>query len=717
MDDMNSKPMPPALRGSGGATRDSGGSSRRTSVDEKNPPKVRCPFCLKNQLPKKHDLLCADCNNDKLETIRNSCLQNETVNDTNRKDINDIFDISIRLRNGEDPEAPVSNTSMGSIKLFSLQLLRRQLINQTIKLHNIDRSRDSLQRKVIRLNENIVNIEQDTLSARSKMKTLERDILNKYQRNITKINAEIGDFQNERISQIEKQSIQHQQSNFKIFKEFAFSSRNKGYTSKLRDSSHTLLFSQPIIKVEEFFDFNNKLFQLNGYIENLIKLQCHIVQILDHDGVTLPYLDELKTYLPDTNFYNLVQKKEDFMMNGGKVEADEEIDLDDPAQPIDINDLNPENGDTDRVVKLGKTIKLPLSSKTINNQLRRASMARVEDGPVLSLLPPRDLSPKSTSPEGTSPTKTHRRNSRSPEKSSPVKRPPLKSNLSGKKMVIVPHRILTKPFTKLSSKEYLKFLLVIVKILVNFKVLFALTIDLIPKNHNAISSTLSHTINQFRNGINANEKDMSSYNLEKIIHKVISMDDFFEYKLNSLQLKAKNPPGQDLQESNWSNILQSKYSSSSNLGSDSIKDNYPVDEFLQNSKEMREVQQLKQNLNDKPDGLKALYKDLFRGSIVKKPSAAKPRSDLHIYGNFSESNSGTNSPPQTAYINESTITTEHNELKLVMGEVHHLMVHGSARARHNPSPKNPHLNSSTLNMIAQSKVQLDEWDVVSKMYQ
>lgn len=693
---------------------------------------VRCPFCLKHELLEKHDLLCANCNNDKLETIKNSTLENESLNDRNRNDINDIFEFSNRIRKGLSKGLTRDNdvsVPLNSVKQLSLQLLKRELINQTIKIHNIEKSKASLQSKVIYLNENIVNIEQDTASVKTKINTKSRELLNKYQRDITKINADISDFRNERITQIEKQSIQHQQANFRILKELAFNSRNNSYIPKIRDSSYVLLFNQPIIKINDFFEYNNKLFQLNGFIENLIKLQIQLEKVLDHDGIKLPYLDELIKYLPDTNFYDLVQQKENFMLNGGKIVDDsfDEVDIDnsDSVPSVDNNDTR----DTERVVKLGNTIKLPLSSKTINSQLRRASMAR----PVLPLLP---LSEDTASSRDATPENGTEQPEKSPTNPTSVNRPQLKSNLSGKKVVIVPHKILTKPFTKLTSKEYLTFLLIIVKILVNFKVLFVCTLDIIPKNQNMFSNTLSHTINQFRTGmLMGNDKDLSGYNFDKIIHKVMYMNDFFEFKLNSLQENKKSKSCQDQGLSSHVSLassLQSKGSISPSLTTESFTQTYSKPDLLESGSLLQAPETYKPKKKVSSDGLQTLYTDLFKGSVTK-PSQTRSKLDTNIYGHFSETSgteggqSGRSSPkPVAEYTNINADTVSNNssnnekiDLKLIMEEVHHLMINGSARATNNHRSvfKTHSLNTSTLNMIAQSKIQLDEWDVVSKMYQ
>ena len=58
-----------------------------------------------------------------------------------------------------------------------------------------------------------------------------------------------------------------------------------------------------------------------------------------------------------------------------------------------------------------------------------------------------------------------------------------------------------------------------------------------------------------------------------------------------------------------------------------------------------------------------------------------------------------------------------SELKTIMQDVYKLMASGTSRLRNlELNDKSKNLDFNAINMIAQSKVQLDEWDVVSKMY-
>lgn len=324
----------------------------------------RCPWCLKPEQEGNHDLLCTACHRDKLEAIRNSCLENDNINGDNRDDINRIFEISESIRNGEIPEGLYSSQSMMAIKVLSLLLMKRELLNRAIRLRNIELSTLAIQTKVIRMNEQIVNKEHETQEQLHKINNMRKQLVQDFDKKLQLIQQQTIDLKQGKIVQIRRQALQLQYHNFKVLKEISLRSRNKGKT--------ILLFHQPIIGIEDIFEYNNKLFQLNGFLENLIKLQIHLVRILD---IKVPYLEELVSYLPDTEFYNLVQQKENFMINGGELNdnSDDEIDT------IEAEDL--EVHSSDKIIKLGGAIKLPLSSKTINNQLRRASIAKANSFP------------------------------------------------------------------------------------------------------------------------------------------------------------------------------------------------------------------------------------------------------------------------------------------------------------------------------------------------
>ncbi|CAH6719124.1 hypothetical protein CLIB1444_02S01486 [[Candida] jaroonii] len=630
---------------------------------------VRCPICLKLETLDRHDLICSDCSKDRLEIIRNSCIDNDKTNYDQRREINEIFDVISKIKNNDIDirqhyETRGIDTSYSSIKVLALQLLKLELINSHIKIKNIERSTESLQQKVISLNEKIVNCEEDSSKWNSQLKNMNKRMVEEYQKNMKDVSGEMYVIKHEKIIRISKQSIQIQYNNFKIFKELVFT--DKSSLAK----SHLLFFNQPIIKISDFFHFNTKLFQLNQFIENLIRLQLKLVDMFNFK---LPYMEELKGYLPDSEFFNLVQQKESFMINDGKIDVDDERE---EVIPMDINEV-----DNERVVKLGNEIKLPLSSKTINSQLRRASIIRRNSASPSPQTPNGSPIKKQNSPKPnfdaplTTSISPRTIPKNSPPHASPEK-PTLKRSITGKKVVIVPHKILTKPFTKLSSKEYLKFLSILVKIIINFQTIFSHTIDIIPKTNNLIFDTL----NQLR----GNDDKYSDYSFDKILWKIYSLNVYFDYKLSIIDLKSPD-------------TSTSSITSSPNLSYDDGIDT--IDKI-----------DLKKKPSLQSSKLHKLYSNLFKESMTKK--------DQEIYGNFSGKLSRKPSSIIPPSPNNLQVAEENNtvDLKVMTRDIHDIMVNAKDRFDLNSVFKNPKLTSDTLQMMAQSKVQLEDWDVISKMY-
>ena len=441
---------------------------------------VRCPLCHKPELYY-NDLICSNCNNNELELIRNSCIENDSINDIARNKINTIFSTCQDVKDLKGIELPpeISNEtpqpSINAMKSLALQLIKLDILNTNLKIKNIDKTQELLDARTNELKNNIQIIQTKLDTKQERLDSTCSKLFNNFEETNDSLNAKIQEYKFEKINQIKKQSIQLQYNNYKILKEMIFTSNNSksanlNYITKLKaSSSRNLLFhNRSILNINEFFSCNNKLPQINEFLENLIKLQVHLQDIFNMDSFLLPYLEELIGYLPDSKFYDMIQEKENFMINGGKLSSDEIED----AEEEKNSTVQEMKADNERVIKLGNTIKLPLSSKTINSQLRRASLNK-EDASSSSK--PNEV-----------------------EKITPKKAPsPIRSTLSGKKMIILPHKILTKPFTKLTAKEYLKFLLIIVKILFNFKTFFYFTIDSIP-NLRKQSSMLSNTMNPFR---------------------------------------------------------------------------------------------------------------------------------------------------------------------------------------------------------------------------
>lgn len=462
---------------------------------------VKCPLCCRNQNTEKDLIVCSECINEDLAVIRNSCVENDKVNDKARSDINGILQLSHRITKGSDLSLGNGDViDIVAVKKLALQSLKLELINANIKIRNIDKTKDSMTSRIYKTNQDIVDVEQEISVIRDKLKTMESQMTSSFNDQIGKINDNINEFNNIKRVQIQRQILQFRFQQYNVFKEVI-------YTNK---RSRRLLYGQPILTINQFFDYNSKLFILNGFIENLIKVQMNLTHLFPE--IHLPYVEELQALLPTLDFYDLVQKKENFIINGGEIDTDSE--LEPQVEPVDVNDFSEE-----RVVKLGGRIKLPLSSKTINNQLRRALFVdrREEEGPQ-----------KLEKPENQQPA----------DVSTPTAPPTAPPPITGKKMVIVPHKILTKPFTKLTSKEYISFILVIVKIIINFKVFLNATFNSVPKP----SGFISHTINHL-NPYNNDDNHDNTYNFIKIIHQVMSLQEYFQWKLSQTTIPS---PSNDL---------------------------------------------------------------------------------------------------------------------------------------------------------------------------
>ncbi|CAG88528.2 DEHA2E21868p [Debaryomyces hansenii CBS767] len=641
---------------------------------------VRCPLCHKPELYY-NDLICSNCNNNELELIRNSCIENDSINDIARNKINTIFSTCQDVKDLKGIELPpeISNEtpqpSINAMKSLALQLIKLDILNTNLKIKNIDKTQELLDARTNELKNNIQIIQTKLDTKQERLDSTCSKLFNNFEETNDSLNAKIQEYKFEKINQIKKQSIQLQYNNYKILKEMIFTSNNSksanlNYITKLKaSSSRNLLFhNRSILNINEFFSCNNKLPQINEFLENLIKLQVHLQDIFNMDSFSLPYLEELIGYLPDSKFYDMIQEKENFMINGGKLSSDEIED----AEEEKNSTVQEMKADNERVIKLGNTIKLPLSSKTINSQLRRASLNK-EDASSSSK--PNEV-----------------------EKITPKKAPsPIRSTLSGKKMIILPHKILTKPFTKLTAKEYLKFLSIIVKILFNFKTFFYFTIDSIP-NLRKQSSMLSNTMNPFRN--NSEDRNFSS-SFEKILEKVASMDRYFSHKLSRIQNAKSSDEKYDMSSSNLSSSNAGTFKSFNTHSTSTSNANYDF-----------------RTPSSNPNSTHSLNSSAVvtqRNGKVKQFYSKQKPNDHEIYGNFSESKDNMGSPVYS-YDADNDLMNE-SELKTIMQDVYKLMASGTSRSRNSElNDKSKNLDFNAINMIAQSKVQLDEWDVVSKMY-
>lgn len=110
---------------------------------------VRCPLCHKPELYY-NDLICSNCNNNELELIRNSCIENDSINDIARNKINTIFSTCQDVKDLKGIELPpeISNEtpqpSINAMKSLALQLIKLDILNTNLKIKNIDKTQELL---------------------------------------------------------------------------------------------------------------------------------------------------------------------------------------------------------------------------------------------------------------------------------------------------------------------------------------------------------------------------------------------------------------------------------------------------------------------------------------------------------------------------------------------------------------------------------------------
>lgn len=459
-----------------------------------------CPICFKESGDINWDvLLCADCKRE-LAEIRKRVIAINEFNDQSKKKINEVFSISDRLNSGEQvsPAAGKQDEtnellpmpSLQSIKALTTQLNKLDILRLNIRNKSIARNKIVVSGKVDALLKSVQIVQEQVNEKEAGISQKESQILELYERSTKSLDSRYDELKYNNVVQVKIQRIKLQHSKFKILKDMSFSSS--------KDS--LLFFGQQILKIERFLNYN--ILIINQFLENLIRFQKQLAKIFH---IKVPFLDDLESLLPNSAFYDLIKEKELFMT--GKNDDSDEEEKQKLGEIIDNveggnsnnNKLFSFNSD-ERIIKLGNTIKLPLSSKTINNQ-RRASLGKhnelIKQIPVVK---ERSLSPT-------------------------------QSNNQNKKLIIIPHKILNKPFNKLYIKEFLKFLLVVVKIFANFKYILVVTDE-----------------------IDNNESEPISYDFELILKRIIRIDDHFERQLSELNSKraANNLGTEDKVDSTFS---------------------------------------------------------------------------------------------------------------------------------------------------------------------
>lgn len=472
-----------------------------------------------------------------LQQLKLETESNDKLNELCRRQINHIFELTNQLQVNHDNDdvqlneihkdihEDIPTISIDMVKNLTVQLNKLRAIDINNHLNSINKSIRNMERKIGQLETECLLVKQKIEHSEQKGKAQYRALLTQVEKQSNKYQNDIDDLIVNKISNINRQSNKFESYNFKVLKQIAFS----------RDKSNNLkVFNLSILKLDEFLNYN--LIDINQFLEGLIKFQNYLQGLFD---INLPYLADLQNCLPNSKFYDLIQQKTNLML--GKEAIDEKNNGEfDQDKNENINQeflISPEP--IDKIVKLGKILKLPLSAKTRNMQRRFSKIQSPEI--EIPIMKEQSLSPPSSNT-------TTRDNG---------------SINVNKKLIIIPHKILNKPFNKLSIKEFLNFLIVIVKIIVNFDVFLTLVDgDGGYNNRSNESFEFICDFNQILNKINglSLEKQSQSKKNPNLLNFKLKLKDLTEtvYKLiihgNSKSFKSPTL----LKDLNFSDLIENQ---------------------------------------------------------------------------------------------------------------------------------------------------------------
>ncbi|KAK6204779.1 uncharacterized protein RJT21DRAFT_11069 [Scheffersomyces amazonensis] len=378
--------------------------------------------------------------------------------------INDIFSIINQLNNDNNGLHPIKSIqligklisninqyremphiSAKTIVSLTLQLNKLRCLHIMMKIRALSRSLTHLKSHIDKVNDNIKKTKLIKNELHDKLKSSEEILRLRFAEEFSLVNESINEYKSKRIPDVNRQIKKFQSSNFLILREALFNCDG---------SSPTSIMGSKILRIDDLL--NHNILSVNQFFENLIILQNHLSVIFEVD---LPYSKELNELLPNSKFYQSIKVKENEIRGTSEGEDGGDDDISE-GEEENVRIIKQEEEKlvqaNEKVVKLTSHIHLPLSSKSINAQ-RRASM---------------QVSP-SIERDSTSPTPMTPQPSES-SKSSTSKKPNNIQTSSKKKKIIIPHRILSKPFGYLDMKDFSRFLSLVSKIILNFQAFFVL---------------------------------------------------------------------------------------------------------------------------------------------------------------------------------------------------------------------------------------------------
>lgn len=466
-------------------------------------PFTTCSTCVMQQ--KKHESefhkdFHGPADSKTLKRLQSLAIQDDKVLESYEGQINTIFKMASVLQSGQEKSTQVADElysklrddipkpSVSTITALAIQLNKLKILDTKLRLDSIDFAKSQAVKKVDSLKIKSEEIQKEIDSIRLRLLNKETELIKAYSNKSDQLIKEIDDFQLTKIAQVERQAQKIQFQHFRILLEVAL---------QKRDNKKLFLHHQPILILDEFLGYN--LSAINQFLERLVVLQNQLSRLFD---IHLPHSRTLTKYLPDTKFYDLLKRKE-VMITGQKESMID--DNDDDREQKETTSMGIDNV-SEKVIKLGDAYQLPLSSKTLNFQRRAARLTSPIEPVELNSIP------------------VFRQNS---------------TSSSTTRKITIPHRIINKPFNKLSIKDFLEFMVVIVKIVANFQVLLAtLVID-----------TSEFTIEDW-------------CNFEKILDKLANVEESEIATLNSIPSGSKfnlTSNSHDLLQQVYKSIVKSTY--------------------------------------------------------------------------------------------------------------------------------------------------------------
>lgn len=370
-----------------------------------------CPVCRKPEPPQAHDLWCGDCVHKRLMVSRNLVVHNEALNRAMQHDISAILALCRAIQLGEPVHLDFESPKELRPESAAVKLLAHQL--QKVEFVKRRGRLVQFERLIKTLNERNSAAREAVAERRTELQRCSDSI--EQAMALLSRNHQLAE---ESISERTRAETDHAH----VVKQARALQQRHFEVLRLalfptyhewRAGRQKLIFCyRRILELPELR--NTRVSSTNTFLEDCITLQLHLARL--YKGAHMPYLDALLKLIPNGAFYEQMQTKLNALFGTVPEEPPEAV----------IEE------ESDKVIIKDKVIRIPKSSRTANLQ-RRASV-------------------------------------KPPEK---VEEP--KPLASSKKHVLVPHRILTKPLDKLGDKEYQRFVLIVVRILVNFHAFLAHT--------------------------------------------------------------------------------------------------------------------------------------------------------------------------------------------------------------------------------------------------